>query len=190
MQNPFCVGFFCDIICDYRIFSLILPANNLNMKHSIIIYGSQYGTSKRYAERSSAITGIKCVSRKEAKGINDYERVIYMGGLYAGSVLGLRKLAATLTDQELMIVTVGLVDPQDEENIRYVRDNIKSQIPGHLYDESKIFHLRGAIDYSTMGIKHKLMMSFMHHRLSKMPEDKLNAESKTILETYGKTVDM
>ena len=45
------------------------------------------------------------------------------------------------------------------------------------------------IDYSTMGIKHKLMMSFMHHRLSKMPEDKLNAESKTILETYGKTVD-
>ena len=58
------------------------------MKHSIIIYGSQYGTSKRYAERLSAITGIRCVSRKEAKGINDYERVIYMGGLYAGSVLG------------------------------------------------------------------------------------------------------
>jgi menaquinone-dependent protoporphyrinogen IX oxidase len=159
------------------------------MKHSIIIYGSQYGTTKRYAERLSAITGIKCVSRKEAKGINDYERVIYMGGLYAGSVLGLKKLAATLTNQELMIVTVGLVDPQDEENIRYVRGNIKSQIPSHLYDESKIFHLRGAIDYSTMGIKHKLMMSFMHHRLSKMPEDKLNAESKTILETYGKTVD-
>lgn len=159
------------------------------MKHSIIIYGSQYGTTKRYAERLSDITGIKRVSRKEAKGVNDYERVIYMGGLYAGSVFGLKKLAATLTNQELVIVTVGLVNTQDKENIKYVRGNIKSQIANRLYDEDKIFHLRGAIDYSTMGIKHKLMMSFMHHRLSKMPEEKLNAESKTILETYGKTVD-
>ena len=33
------------------------------------------------------------------------------------------------------------------------------------------------------------MMKFMHSRLSKMPEDELNAESKTILETYGKKVD-
>ena len=40
-----------------------------------------------------------------------------------------------------------------------------------------------------MGIKHKLMMNFMDSRLSKMPEEELNAESKTILETYGKKVD-
>jgi hypothetical protein len=61
----------------------------------------------------------------------------------------------------------------NEENIRYIRNNIKSQIPAHLYDEDKIFHLRGAIDYSTMGIKHKLMMKFMHScnqdELKKLP---------------------
>ncbi|MCR5642113.1 MAG: flavodoxin domain-containing protein [Prevotella sp.] len=160
-----------------------------SMKHTIIIYASQYGSTKRYAEHLSAITGIKCVSRKEAADIQNYERIIYMGALFAGSVLGLRKFAATVTNQELIIITVGLVDPQDEENIRYIRNNIKSQIPAHLYDEDKIFHLRGAIDYSTMGLKHKLMMKFMHSRLSKMPEEELNAESKVILETYGKKVD-
>jgi hypothetical protein len=112
-----------------------------------------------------------------------------MGALFAGSVLGLKTFAATVTSQELIVITVGLVDPQDEENIRYIRNNIKSQIPAHFYDENKIFHLRGAIDYSTMGIKHKLMMKFMHSRLSKMPEEELNAESKIILETYGKKVD-
>ena len=159
------------------------------MKHSIIIYASQYGSTKRYAERLSAITGIKCVSHKETEDIQNYERIIYMGAIFAGSVLGLKKFAATVTGQELIVITVGLVDPQDEENIRYIRNNIKSHIPAHLYDEDKIFHLRGAIDYSTIGIKHKLMMKFIHSRLAKMPEDELNAESKIILETYGKKVD-
>ncbi len=159
------------------------------MKHTIIIYASQYGSTKRYAECLSAITGIKCVSCKDTENIQNYERIIYMGALFAGSVLGLKTFAATVTSQELIVITVGLVDPQDEENIRYIRNNIKSQIPAHFYDENKIFHLRGAIDYSTMGIKHKLMMKFMHSRLSKMPEEELNAESKIILETYGKKVD-
>jgi menaquinone-dependent protoporphyrinogen IX oxidase len=159
------------------------------MKHAIIIYASQYGSTKRYAEHLSAIMGIKCVSYKEDVGIQDYERIVYMGALFAGSVLGLKKFAATITSQELIVVTIGLVDPQDEENIRYIRNNIKSQIPAHLYDEDKIFHLRGAIDYSTMGMKHKLMMKFMHSRLSKMPEEELNSEAKIILETYGKKVD-
>lgn len=160
------------------------------MKSTIIIYGSKYGSTKLYAEQLSAITGIKCVSYKEAEGIQEYGRIIYMGALFAGNVLGLKKFAATITTQELIVVTVGLVDPQDEENIRYIRNNIKSQIHAHLYDEDKIFHLRGAIDYSTMGMKHKLMMKFIHGRLSKTPEEEeLNSEAKIILETYGKKVD-
>ena len=93
------------------------------------------------------------------------------------------------TSQELIVITVGLVDTQDDENIRYIRNNIKSQIPTPLYDEDKIFHLRGAIDYSTMGLKHKLMMKFMHGKLSRMPKEELNAEPKIILETYGKKAD-
>ena len=75
-----------------------------------------------------------------------------MGALFAGSVLGLKKFAATVTNHELIVITVGLVDTQDGENIRYIRNNIKSQIPAHSYNEDKIFHLRGAIDYSTMGL--------------------------------------
>ena len=159
------------------------------MKHSIIIYASQYGSTKRYAEHLSAITGIKCVSRKDSEDIQNYERIIYLGALFAGSVFGLKKFATTVTSQELIVITVGLVDTQDDENIRYIRNNIKSQIHAHLYDEDKIFHLRGAIDYSTMGMKHKLMMKFIHGRLSKTPEEELNSEAKIILETYGKKVD-
>ena len=160
------------------------------MKNTVIIYGSQYGTTKRYAEYLSEMTGIEAVAFKEAKDIDKYDRVIFMGALYAGSVLGLKKTVSKMSPkQELVIVTVGLVDPNDPENIDYIRHSIKERIPAGLYDEKRIFHLHGAIDYSHLSLKHRMMMSFIHSKISKMPEEKLNAEAKTILATYGKKED-
>ena len=157
---------------------------------SIIIYGSQYGTTKRYAQRFSEMTGIEAVAFKEAKDIDSYDRVVFLGALSAGSVLGLKKTISKMPPkQELVIVTVGLVDPNDPENIDYIRHSIKERIPAGLYDEKRIFHLHGAIDYSHLSLKHRMMMSFIHSKISKMPEEKLNAEAKTILATYGKKED-
>ena len=160
------------------------------MNKSLIIYGSQYGTTKRYAEHLSAMTGIEAVAFKEAKDIDKYERVIYMGALYAGSILGLKKTVSKMSSkQELVVVTVGLVDPTDPENINYIRHSVRERVPEHLYDETRIFHLHGAIDYSHLSLKHRMMMAVIHSKISKMPEEKLNAESKTILATYGKKED-
>ena len=160
------------------------------MKNTVIIYGSQYGTTKRYAEYLSEMTGIEAVAFKEAKDIDKYDRVIFMGALYAGSVLGLKKTVSKLSPkQELVIVTVGLVDPNDPENIDYIRHSIKERIPADLYDETRILHLQGAIDYSHLSLKHRMMMAVIHSKLSKMPEEKLNTEAKTILATYGKKED-
>ena len=160
------------------------------MKNTVIIYGSQYGTTKRYAEYRSEMTGIEAVAFKEAKDIDKYDRVIFMGALYAGSVLGLKKTVSKMSPkQELVIVTVGLVDPTNPENIAYIRHSIKERVPEHFYDETRIFHLHGAIDYSHLSLKHRMMMAVIHSKLSKMPEEKLNTEAKTILATYGKKED-
>ena len=156
----------------------------------IIIYGSQYGTTKRYAEHLSEMTGIEAVAFKEARDIDIFERVIYMGALYAGSVLGLKQTVSKMSpNQGLIIVTVGLVDPTDPENIEYIRHSIKERVLEHFYDETRIFHLHGAIDYSHLSLKHRMMMAVIHSKISKMPEEKLNAEAKTILATYGKKVN-
>ena len=157
---------------------------------TLIIYGSQYGSTKRYAERLAEMTGIEAVDYKDAKNINDYERIIYFGALYAGGVTGLKKtVSKIIPNQELVIITVGLANPTDSENVKSIRNSIKSQIPLEFYDESKIYHLRGAIDYSQLGLKHKVMMSLLHSKVSKMSESELNAEAKAMLETYGKQVD-
>ena len=156
----------------------------------IIIYGSLYGSTKRYAEHLSEMTGIEVVAFKDAKDIAKYDRVIYMGALFAGSVLGLKKTVSRMSpSQKLTIITVGMVDPADPENIDYIRRSIKGIVPALLYDETQIYHLRGAIDYGNLTLKHRMMLSVIHWKISKMPEEKLNAEAKTILAIYGKNLD-
>ena len=60
------------------------------MKH-IIVYGSQYGSTRRYAEKLSEQTGIPAVGYKDVPNLSDMKIIIYLGGLYAGGGLGLAK---------------------------------------------------------------------------------------------------
>ena len=43
---------------------------NKRMKNTIIIYGSQYGSTKRYAEQLAKLTELEAVDYKEAKEID------------------------------------------------------------------------------------------------------------------------
>jgi len=94
---------------------------------SLIIYGSQYGTAKAYAAKLSEITGIPCVSYKNIKDIRDYEQIIYLGGLYAGGVKGLKSTFRRLKrcNVKTIVVTVGLADVKKQENT----DHIKASVP-------------------------------------------------------------
>ncbi len=176
----------------------------------IIIYGSQHGSAKRYAEGLAERTGLKAVDYKEADSLGLYNRrtglkavdykeadslglynrIIYFGAIYAGGVTGLKKTVAKLTHgQELYVITVGMVDPEDQTFIGSLREALKKQIPPQMYDENKIFHLRGAIDYSQLELKYRILMKMMYSQAAKLPEEKLTSEFKAVLATYGKKVD-
>ena len=58
--------------------------------NTLIIYGSQYGTTKRYAEKFAEMTHFPVVSYEDVKTLTDYERIICFGALYAGGVKGLK----------------------------------------------------------------------------------------------------
>lgn len=158
----------------------------------IIIYGSKYGTTRQYAEELSRRTGIEVVEYSDIEDINRYDTVIYLGALYAGSVLGLNKTLNKLRDinnKKVIIATVGLADPNDDENRKGITDNIKSQIYDCIYYRSKIFFLRGAIDYSKLNLKHRTMMAFINRKVKGMKEEEKTAEIRAVVETYGKKVD-
>jgi len=158
--------------------------------NSIIIYGSRYGSTKRYAERLAEITGLKAVFFKDVKSVAGYDRIVYLGALCAGGVMGLKKTVCCLSaSQELFVATVGLADPTDAENVNHIRGCLKKQVPASHYDESKIFHLRGAIDYTKLGLKHRIMMKLLYSKVVKIPEAERNAEVRALIATYGKQVN-
>ena len=159
---------------------------------NIILYGSHYGTTKLYAEELSRRTNIEVSSFKTIKDINQYDTIIYLGGLYAGGVLGMAKTLKNLNDvshKKIILVTVGLADPTDEVNKNNIRNNIKRQLKKEVFEKAKIFHLRGGIDYSKLNFGHKTMLKLIYNSIKNLPEEKQTAEDKAMIETYNKNVN-
>jgi len=82
-----------------------------------------------------------------------------------------------------------LADPTNEQNTTTIKSVMGKQLPKDLFEKSHIFHLRGGIDYSRLGIKHKAMMAMLYKKATGLPEEKKTAEVKAMIETYNKKVD-
>lgn len=159
---------------------------------NVIVYGSQYGTAKRYAEELGRLCNIEVKNYKEIDDLDKYEVIVYFGALYAGSVMGLKKTfrkLSTSKDKTIIIATVGLADPNDYENIQNIRDGIRKHLSKETYETAHILHLKGGIDYSNMKLKHKAMMAVAYNKTKNMAEEEKTAEIKAITETYNKNVD-
>lgn len=158
--------------------------------NTVIVYGSQYGTAREYAETLGKLTKLPVVNYENAEHLEEYEQVVYIGALYAGGVKGLKVSAKRLGENtRLILATVGLADLRDEENIRNIRNGIQKQIPQRYAQLAGIFHLRGGIDYSKLNFKHKTMMTLLYHKAKGLSENQKTAEVRAMIETFGATVN-
>ena len=158
----------------------------------IIIYGSLYGTTKQYAMELSEKTNIKAENYKNIKNIDEYETIIYIGALYAGGVLGMSKTLNKIlncANKKIIIVTVGLADPMNKENINNIENNMKKQLPNEIYEKASIYHLRGGIDYSKLNFLHKTMMRILYKKIKSLPEEKKTSEDKAMVDSYNQKVN-
>lgn len=160
--------------------------------NTIIIYGSNYGTSKRYAEELGRRMQVKVVSYKELRDINEYTNVIYVGGLYAGGVCGMSKTLKkwkTKDKNSLCIISVGLSNHRSQKNVDAIKSSIKIQLSDELYQMASIYHLRGGINYSELSGSHKIMMGLLYKKSKSIPEEQRDEETKDLIETYNQIVD-
>lgn len=158
----------------------------------IIIYGSQYGTAKQYAEELAQKMNVKAKNYESVTNIDSYKTIIYIGSLYASGVLGMKKTFNKISDcknKKFIIATVGLADPMDSENTDNIKSSMKKQLSKEIYERAHIYHLRGGIDYSKLNLKHKTMMKLLYNKAKNLPEDKKTAEVQAMIETYGKQVN-
>ena len=159
---------------------------------TIIVYGSQYGTAKRYAEALAGKTDSEVRSYEESMDLDAYDNIVFIGALYAGGVLGLKKTLSGIHDlqnKKIVIATVGLADPNDRENTQTIRNSLKKQLSENIFIHARIFHLRGGIDYSRLNLKHRTMMALLYGKAKGLPEEKKTAEVEAMIDTYGKRVD-
>ena len=135
---------------------------------SIILYGSRYGATRRYALALSERTGIPACSYRDKPNLSDKKIIVYLGGLYAGGVLGLAKTLRHFSlqpGQTLLIATVGLADPGDPATRANLRASLQRQLPPGLLEQA------------------------LYRALRSKPAETLPAEDRALIETYGKQVD-
>lgn len=155
-----------------------------------IIYGSHYGTTERYAQELSRRVGIPAVDYRKMGEISSQDTVIYLGGLYAGGLVGLKKSLPKLkTTANLIVVTVGLADPEEEKNVQHIRASVTKQLGEELTAKTTFIHLRGGIDYGKLNMLHRTMMRMLYSQIKKKPVDQLSEEDQELIDTYGKKVD-
>ena len=159
---------------------------------SIILYGSRYGATRRYALALSERTGIPACSYRDKPDLSGKTLVVYLGGLYAGGVLGLAKTLRHFSlqpGQTLLIATVGLADPGDPAIRANLCASLQRQLPPGLLEQAQVFHLRGGIDYQKLSPAHRAVMGLLYRALRSKPAETLPAEDRALIETYGKQVD-
>ena len=158
----------------------------------VVIYGSFYGSTKKYAIELAKRLEVDAIEYNEVKDINRYDSIIYLGGLYAGGVLGMSKTLKKLdniSNKEIIVATVGLADPYDSKNIENIEGNMVKQLSADILNHIKIFHLRGGIVYKNLSFKHKFMMKLVYNKAKKVPVEERDAELRAMIETYNKEVD-
>ena len=157
------------------------------MKKILITYSTAYGSSREYAE----LLGEKLllpVSDVTSSDISASDAVIHFGSLYAGSVLGLRRVISKLPPSaSLVVVSVGIADPSITVNADKIDGDIFRIIGEDFRKRTTTFHLRGRLDYSKLSAKHRAMMWMLCNFIKKKKEK--TEEDMLILNTYGKRVD-
>lgn len=162
--------------------------------NGIVVFGSEYGATEKYAAKLSKELDFDLVSAQDFNSdmAKKYNICIHGGGLYAGGLAGLKNtLKAIPANPEIVLIlfTVGLADPLEQENIDSIRKSLKRQLPSNLYHENRIFHLRGSIEYSKLSLTHKTMMTLLCKKTQMLPKEKQTAETRALVETFGKEVD-
>lgn len=160
--------------------------------NAVIVFGTHYGSAREYAGRLAEQLELECFPYQEFHPSQPYELLLYIGSLYAGGVPGLAKTLARQKGtlyRHVLLATVGISDPADSKTVETIEKNLSRQLPAELQDRTEFFHLRGRLDYPRLKPHHRLMMKLVYQQAKKVPPEKQDEETRSLIATYNQTVD-
>ena len=147
---------------------------------TIVIYNSQTGFTKRYAQWIAEATGADCFELSEAKKKNlaAYEAIIFGGWACAGGISKLSWFKGNIdkwADKKLIAFCVG-GSPIDSPDIEPA---LKRNFNESELKRVRVFYCPGGFNYEKMSAPSKLMMK-MFIKALKAKKGKTEAEEEMI----------
>lgn len=160
------------------------------MNKGIVVYGSHYGASEKYAKEIARQLNFVCKSYREVPSLEEYEVVIYGGGVYAGGVTGLKKVMGAITEANtnVYVFVVGL-SSKTEEVLRVVHETVRKVVSQDIVADDHIFYYRGNMDMKRLSLVHRVMMKMLIHVTKKTPENERTEDQNGMISLEHSAVD-
>lgn len=143
-----------------------------------VIYTSQTGFTKRYAQWIAEAAGADCFELSDArkKELSAYEAIVFGGWACAGSISKLSWFTSNMdkwTDKKLIVFCVG-GSPADTPDIETA---VKKNFTEAELKRVDVFYCPGGFNYEKMSLPSKLMMK-MFFKALKAKKDKTEGEEE------------
>lgn len=144
-----------------------------------IIYCSNAGSAKRYAELLSEKTGIPCVDIKNMSTVNADEEIIFISWIMAGAIQGINEVREVFGSIKA-ICGVGMMKSEKATEDTKAKNAVTEPY----------FFLTGDFDINKLTGMYKMMMGMMLRMMkSKLKEEENGAEMLSLLENGIKGFD-
>ncbi len=156
---------------------------------TVVIYTSQTGFTKRYAEWIAEACGADCyeISEAKKKNMDDYEAIVYGGWACAGGISKLSWFKSNIdkwSGKKLIAFCVGgspLENPEIDVSLRKNFDETQ-------WEKVNVFYCPGGFDYDKMSTTSKLMMK-MFIKALKAKKDKTE-EDEIMIKMISSSYDI
>ena len=150
-----------------------------------IIYVSQTGFTKQYAEWLSEEVQGDCMTAAEAekKDLSGYDAVVFGGWCFAGSIKKLdwfKKKAAQWADKKKVVYAVGASPLENPE----LQEGLRKNFTDEEWAQISVFYCPGGLCYEKMNGVSRVMMKMFVRMLAKNKSEKEQAMAKMLSKSY------
>lgn len=137
--------------------------------NAIVIYKTKYGSTKNYAEWIAEDLGCEIaeVSKVKASELQQYDTIIYGGGLYAEVINGVSLITKNfdmLSGKKLVIFSTGLTPPECRDY--YDKLVVEKNFKPHMLKKIKIFNFPGKMILDELSIPHRAALKTLKKIMS------------------------
>lgn len=144
-----------------------------------IVYVSNTGSSKRYAEMLSSKTGYPSFSLSDSGSVAQDSDIIFMGWVMAGALQGLKEAREKFPSIKA-VVAVGMMTSEKQDNDIKEKNQITEPF----------FSLPGAFNMKKLSGMYKMMMGMMVKMLKSKLKETNDPKGKEVLEKFEEGFDM